>query len=542
MGTPLLIAVGGPGAGRQFSVYSDETVIGRSSKVPICLEGSNISRHHARILRRNGDFFVEDLQSSNGTYLNDRRISQITPIACNDLLRIGNHVFRFEPQTENDCDVTIQSRTAALPGNSALYGEKSSFKLRAVLQLAHDLGSGLDMDVLLNRFFDQLLKLFPRIDRVTVFFFQDGEPVVRFSREEPGIRYPHRFSRSVLAQIVDNQAVLAANTGTLSPNNTLVVMGVRSLLCVPLQAYGVPVFGGVQLERFRMADSLTQDDLHLLTAITLQLAMALEKSLTHEKLIHQEQVVRELALAREIQQTFLPTELPVLRGFQLDIAADLSPAHEVSGDFYDYAALNDHTVFLAVADVSGKGMPAALFMSMVRALLRQIAKNSLSPAEILRQLNQAVARENPKLMFVTMVVAVYDVVSGECLLARAGHPAPIIHASDGSANEITCPAGCLIGIVEDGTRFDEVKLSLSAGDTLMLYTDGITEAVSHGSAEMFGTERLLSTVRNIPLSSGLREYITGLRFEIDRFCAPSHAQDDLTLLLVRHSPAPASPC
>lgn len=529
------MGAGGIAAGKEFDLSSDETVIGRASGLPIILEGPNISRRHARILRAADAFSIEDLGSSNGTFVNDKRIAAKTLLRKDDLIRIGGYLFRFQADALKD-DLTIQRHTIALPGNTELYGENPARKLQAVLQLAHELGNTLVLDELLDRFFDQLQKLFPSIDRAIIFFLDAGVPKVRLLRDrKPGPSIQPVFSRAVLKELLENgHAVLAADTRQLSPQNSLVALGIRSLLCAPLRSQGTPIFGGVQLERFQIETPFTRDDLHLLTAVTLQAAMAVDKSRMHEKLIRQEHITRELALAREIQQAFLPSCVPQLKNGAPDIAADLKPAEEVSGDFYDYIVLDEHRILVVIADVSGKGMPAALFMSMVRALLRQASRRVAGPVEILRGLNDTLARDNPKMMFVTLVLGVYDQLSGKCTIVRAGHPAPLLLPRVGRASEIDSHAGRLVGIAEGGT-FEEASIQLAPGDTLIFYTDGVTEAAAHGEGELFGLNRLLKLANDAPKSIPLIQYLLLFQNKVTDFCAPSLPQDDVTIVLLRHT-------
>jgi serine phosphatase RsbU (regulator of sigma subunit) len=526
----------GAGAGRRFQIDSDETVIGRSGGLPITLEGANISRRHARILREGTQFFVEDLGSSNGTYINDRKITARTPLASNDTLRVGPYSFRFQADAPAPADLTIHRETVALPGNTELFRENPAQKLQAVLQIAHDLGNTLNVETLLNRFVDQLLKLFPKTDRALILFLEHDEPVVRVIRDRrANSTNEPLFSRSVLKSVREKgAAVLAEDARAFEANMTLNALGVRSLLCVPLRAHGTPVFGAVQLDRFRPDNPFTSEDLHLLTAVTLQISLVLDKARLHEQLVAQERIARELALAREIQLAFLPQRIPQLASGPLDLLAELHPAEEVSGDFYDYIPLDDSRIALLVADVSGKGMPAALFMSMVRALLRQLTRPGLRPVDILRQLNDSLAQDNPKFMFVTIALGIYHQSSGECIVARAGHPAPLHRRADGSVQELNCPPGCIIGVAEKCPDLGEVVVSLAPGETLIFYTDGVTEAAEKGTGVLFGTSRLIEVTRGVPPGAQLKEYAQTLRAELSRFCAPASPQDDVTLLLLRH--------
>lgn len=529
-----LIAVGA-GAGRQFEIDAEETLIGRSTGLPITLEGANISRKHARLSREGSQYFVEDLGSSNGTYVNDRRITARTALAANDVLRIGPYAFRFQTAEAQAPDLTIHRQTVALPDNTEIFRENPAQKLQAVLQLAYDLGNTLEVDALLNRFLDQLLKLFPKTDRALVIFLDHGEPAVRLVRDRrtaPGAE--QLFSRSVLKQVTEKgNAILAEDTRAFEANVTLNALGVRSLLCVPLRAHGTPVFGAVQLDRFRADNPFTSEDLHLLTAVTLQVSLALDKARLHEQLVAQERIGRELALAREIQLAFLPQKVPALSSGPLDLAAELHPAEEVSGDFYDFIPIDDDRIAVLVADVSGKGMPAALFMSMVRALLRQLTRPGLRPGQILRQLNDTLARDNPKFMFVTIALGIFDPRTGECIVARAGHPAPLVRRKGGQIEEINCGPGCLIGVMEPCPELGEHTVWLAPGEMLVFYTDGVTEAAQNSAGPLFGSERLTEALGKVPLESDLREHMRHLRTEVNRFCGPGGPQDDVTLLLLR---------
>jgi sigma-B regulation protein RsbU (phosphoserine phosphatase) len=532
----LLIATSSVDGAHEFVVEAAETVIGRSKGLPIRLEGTNISRRHARILRKDDDYWIEDLGSSNGTFLNEKKVAGRTPLTPNDILRIGSYTFRFGSEVETMADLTIQSEAVPLPGNTELYAEKPVQKLQAVLQLAHDLGNTLELDALLNRFFTQVLKLFPRTDRAIIIFLENAEPVVRLNWERRSDSNRLQFfSKSLFKRVTEQGiAVLAADTGAMEANKSVAAMGIRSILCVPLTAQGTPVFGAIQLERFRAGDPFTNDDLHLLTAVTLQASMALDKSQMHQRLLGQDRIAKELALAREIQLSFLPHAVPVFSGISVDLLADLKPAVEVSGDFYDYIRLDSTRLLIAIADVSGKGVAAALFMSMVRALLRQVIKSVSEPAEILRHLNEALAQDNSKFMFVTMIVAVYDVSSGHCVFARAGHPAPLIRFSDGEVRSIESHSGCLLGIPDACSSFHECSLLMTPGDLLILYTDGITEAAQNGAGELYGEKRFLAAASELAVQAPLHEYVSTFKSRIDQFCAPASLQDDLTLLLLRH--------
>jgi sigma-B regulation protein RsbU (phosphoserine phosphatase) len=224
-------------------------------------------------------------------------------------------------------------------------------------------------------------------------------------------------------------------------------------------------------------------------------------------------------------------------GGPVDLVADLEPAQEVSGDFYDFIRLDESRLALLVADVSGKGMPAALFMSMVRALLRQIAKSAKGPADMLMQLNKALAPDNPKFMFVTVLLGIYQVKSGDFIFSRAGHPAPLLRRASGAIQEVESDPGCLIGIEEDCPPLQETALRLETGDTIVFFTDGVTEAAEPKAGLQFGCRRLLESIQRLPASAPLRDWISALKDDLEKYCHTGGPQDDVTLLLLRHGRA-----
>jgi serine phosphatase RsbU (regulator of sigma subunit) len=506
----------------------------------LTLEGSNVSRRHARVAEDGADCFLEDLGSSNGTFLNNQKISAKTRLHHGDYLRVGSHMLRFEAHVTAfretpDPDVTIQRQTAALTSNSEIFRENAGQKLQAVLDMAHHLAQALDPQEFLEKLADQLLRMFPQADRAMIFGFQNNQPNIRVQRlRKGGTQGGPAFSRSILNKVwKEGTSILGEDTESMQSNLTLQAMGVRSLLSVPLRARGGPVFGAIQLDRLQLGKPFSSEDLYLLTAVALQVSVGLENANLHQELVAQERMQRDLALAREIQEGFLPREFPKLADGALELFGELHPAQEVSGDFYDCFCLDANRVAFTVADVSGKGMPAALFMTMIRALWRQLAPIYGSPAKVFERLNEAVALDNPKFMYVTMLIGIYDVTKHECVLARAGHPAGIFRQADGTVSEIPSPRGALIGITAPCPPFTDCVVPFAPGDTLIFYTDGVTEAPKIGTPEMFGPERLIETLKAQAQDQKLQDWCSSICKDVESFSGTGGAHDDLTLLMCR---------
>ncbi|MGB1258332.1 MAG: ABC transporter substrate binding protein, partial [Thiolinea sp.] len=200
------------------------------------------------------------------------------------------------------------------------------------------------------------------------------------------------------------------------------------------------------------------------------------------------QLSASLQTAHRIQNAMLPTNFaPACADFQLDLHAFVEPATEVGGDLYDFFALDDDHICLLVGDVSGKGVPAAIFMAMAKTVLRAIADISLSPAEILTRANNQLSRDNAEMMFVTLFLVIYNRKTGQLKYADGGHNAPYLLSSNGEVNMIKAQGGTALGVMEDLPYFDG-ELHLSEGDAVLLYTDGVTEATDE-TDELYGETR-----------------------------------------------------
>jgi sigma-B regulation protein RsbU (phosphoserine phosphatase) len=270
----------------------------------------------------------------------------------------------------------------------------------------------------------------------------------------------------------------------------------------------------------------------LLTAIGLQVSVALDNAQLHQELLARQRIENEVALAREIQLSYLPTEAPDLPGKNFELYAELIPAYEISGDFYDYFSVGGDRLAIAVADVCGKGMPAALFMSMVRALLRHFAERESDPGIILRDLNNAVTRQNPKCQFVTISFCVFDPGAQDVEIASAGHPPPLLRRQDGSVEVLGVQQGPLLGYAARLEPYPKTHFAMRPGELLLLYTDGVTEAATPQHA-MFGTERLRTALAASPFPPQLRQWTESLRTAIQGFTQSRQWEDDVTMALLR---------
>jgi serine phosphatase RsbU (regulator of sigma subunit) len=538
-----LVVREGPESGREFPLCGDRAIIGRDPNVDISLRSKAISSHHAQISCVHGDYFVEDLGSTNGTFLNGKRVDRRMPLAAKDRLRVCEFILEFTlPPAVNllYADLVIREKVEADPANQDLYALHPAEKLRVVLEITHALGSSLEVQPLLDNLLGHLLRLFPKADRGLIFLFEEGRLVVRAGRS----RRPSDGDGFPFSQTVVNKSLNDA-IGILSEDvraddrfdqcKSLQGADVGSLLCVPLIGKEDRGLGVIQLDRATSSDPFQGEDLRLLTTLGLQVAVVLENVALQADRLREEVLRKELALARDVQLGFLPASLDPRSLPGCVLYAHVRPAREVSGDFYDFFTLDDGRLVFFVGDVAGKGLPAAMFVGAVCTLARHLATGGGSPADTLSRLNDALAAHNSSSLFVTLAQGIYDSRTGATVLASGGHPRPLLRRADGRIQEVSGPAGRALGMAAGTLKLTETHLDLAPGETLVYYTDGFTEALAPDGRTMFGRERLAAALGAVAAQLSLEEWAERLRAAVRQFTGSAELQDDQTLLLLRRA-------
>ena len=252
-----------------------------------------------------------------------------------------------------------------------------------------------------------------------------------------------------------------------------------------------------------------------------------------------QRIETELNVATQIQADMLPRIFPAFpERPEFDIYASMTPAKEVGGDFYDFFLVDDDHLAMVIADVSGKGVPAALFMVIAKTLLKNAAQTGLSPGAVLEKVNNQLCENNEAEMFVTVWLGLYQISTGKLTAANAGHEYPAIRRSGGGFELVKDRHGFVLAGMENA-RYREYELELGPGDTLFVYTDGVAEATDAADT-LYGTERMLSALNTSP-ESGPEELLTAVRSDIDRFVGDAPQFDDITMLAIQRKAA-ARPC
>lgn len=284
--------------------------------------------------------------------------------------------------------------------------------------------------------------------------------------------------------------------------------------------------GALNIESDRLS-AYTGDDVEVLQFFADAAAISIQKAMLHKQLLEQELVRKQLETARAVQSRLLPENAPELTGY--DISGICIPAYEIGGDYFDYIPLTHSRLGLAIADVSGHGIPAALVMTAFRALLRTKARSMTRPANIVAAINRLLPEITADNHFVTALYAILDAASGKLTYISCGHP-PALLIHPGGEMELLDQHHTALGIFQD-SRYTDGNTQLSAGDTLVLYTDGVTELVNDQS-EAFGIERLLQLVReNQQLLAA--ELIGKVMRATQDFSGNNGFLDDITLVIVK---------
>ena len=240
---------------------------------------------------------------------------------------------------------------------------------------------------------------------------------------------------------------------------------------------------------------------------------------------------KELEYAKQIQLSALPKNFP--SGEDYSIYAEMIAAKEVGGDFYDFYKLNDTTVAFLAADVSGKGIPAAMFMMTAKTIIKELAERGLAVNEIFTKANEKLCENNESSMFVTAWMGIIDITTGEMQFANAGHNPPLLKRADGSFEYLKTRAGFVLAGME-GIRYRAGELTLCPGDRLFLYTDGVTEA-TNAESELYGENRLQAFM-NRNASVKATELLPALKMDIDVFVGEAPQFDDITMLIFDYKP------
>lgn len=412
--------------------------------------------------------------------------------------------------------------------------QPSGERLELLYRLSQAFNSTLDLDEVLNRVMDEVIATMHAERGFVMLVDSDGKTTFRAARglEQKTLEDPQfQVSRSVIEKVLhEGQPILTSDAMAderFNMRKSIMAMGLRAILCVPLKNKDA-ILGVIYVDNRLRAGIFQRDDLSLLASIADSAAIAIENARLYRVAIEQGRLERELQMARKVQSSLLPHELPQIPGWQF--AARWQPAREVGGDYYDFIPLRDQRLGVLIADVTDKGMPAALFMAATRNFVRTSADGADSPADCITRVNRLLQAESNDAMYVSMFYALLDLATGELTYVNAGHNPPLyLPAGADRAVELE-HTGMWLG-VDENSKFEQRTITLQPGDFLLLYTDGVTDAINAASEE-FGLERAKEVVYRQRAASP--EAISeALIQSLAAFTAGSAPFDDITLVLIK---------
>lgn len=426
-----------------------------------------------------------------------------------------------------------QIREAVGPGLSTID------KLRMLLDITRTISRSLDLQEVLNLVMDTLDSLIP-YDAAGIFLLHcvdkakvnEGEEPCEFEAE--AVRgYDIDELRDVHLKLGEGFIGHVALTAQpiISPdvlNDPIYVNArkeTRSEMVAPIISNS-EVIGVFDLESDEL-NAYSDDDLQVLMMLASQVAIIIEKVMLHEQLVEKKRLEGQLEVARQVQLALLPSGDPELPGY--DISAYNYPTEEVSGDYYDWVRIYEDQIGLVIADVSGKGVPAALLMAFLRAGLRAATHIGYAPQISMAKVNYLLWESIERNQFITAFYGILDTGNRTLAYANAGHNPPLLLKADGDARFIE-RGGLPLGMFRD-TRYHQYYLPIEPGDVLVLYTDGVTEA-TNPAGEEFGRDRLAEAVREAaPLSA--RELIRKVQTEVLKWTDGKGANDDITFFVIK---------
>jgi phosphoserine phosphatase RsbU/P len=571
-----LIFQAGPNAGRRYKLGEGDYIIGRRSDCQIFVPDMRVSRQHARIRRENQQWSIEDLGSNNGTYVNGQRVQsgllhdQDEIVIANNRIRVELPESQARGKSEFDAHVTVvdlkspsivmASEDASssdsqrfLHSSAVLAGVQDSLreqrilerKLGAISSILEIAAQATEPNQLLDALCAALLDVFPPAESVGVLVEDERTKELkaithRSRRSHTGldIRVPGTIIQHV---VQDRRGILLHEqaSGTTRPPPVIGVpvggamVAARgaapalnepagSRMGAPIQAHGSH-YGVIYLES--AARAFRQEDVDLLTSIAAQAALAIHATRLQQQVLLKQRLERDLRVARQIQRSLLPAKPPDVVG--LEFAVHYEPAYEIGGDFYDFIWHDKSHLAIAVGDVAGKAISAALYMARLTSELRSRAGLARTPARLLRRVNQEMLQLGDEGMFGTLVYAIYDLNTRTLVFTNAGHVVPLLRR-DGRVYPLHAERAHVapIGVMPQ-MEIGEARVQLHSGDMLVLTTDGIHEARDAQGNE-YGLRRLSRRIRSARGTPD--DVVKAILQDVDSHVATGSQGDDITIV------------
>jgi sigma-B regulation protein RsbU (phosphoserine phosphatase) len=525
------------GTGEQKLVSTEKKLlrIGRLPESEICIDEPVASRRHAEISRTNDTYSIEDSGSRNGTFVNGEKLSRPRELSPGDTIGIGNARIIYEP-SEKFSFLKDQADDASPSSTMSLSAPSPPRKMMApvvLLETVAEIARQIVQDKPLEGLLDSVLSLCVKrtsAERAAIMLRDEqGELVPRAYLSRARSQTAFAISRSIAAKsIEENQAILikdVAGDDSLKMSESIASLKIRSAICTPLWN-GEKTVGVLYVDTTEPDRQFADLDLLFFSTLSGMIAEKIENTILADIAREKQRLDAELEIAVEIQKGLFPSEIQEIPGY--DLSAFNRPCTEVGGDYYDIVPTGT-TTGMAIADVSGKGIGAAMLMSSLQALLRLRAAETAEPSELVGKLNSDLISRVGEGRFITLFYLSLDPDVHRIAYSNAGHNPPMLQRASG---EISCleVSGMPLGILPE-IAYKTSETELGPGDVLILYSDGITECMNK-DGDLFGEERLEQVLATTALedAQGIKDAIFA---EVDRFRQDQPYSDDMTLIVLK---------
>lgn len=546
----LELSVRGPGGSQQRIALPPRLTIGRSRENDLFLPDQWLSRHHAEIRSADGIFSIVDLGSKNGTLLNGRPVKGEARLSLGDLIVLGEHTLSLvegattAPLLEEDSGEPLGTRifsvkelsaASTLPTNDADELVRQNRVLTILSGASRELLAHRPLSELFEKILDLLFEAVPA-ERGAILLLKGSPPELDIAASRSRQGQPiSSISRSIARKTLEGGAVLVPNMmedAVLQAQDSILSLGIRSAVCVPLWLSGSQetVIGIVYLDTLKEYHSFSEDDLRVLTTLANVAAAKIENSRLLEESLEKRLLDEDLRVAAQIQQSLLPTSAPQPPGYEL--VGSQTTSRSIGGDYYDFGS-DGGAAILALGDVAGKGTGAALLMTVLRAAVRGNWTNPHTAIAV-ADINRFVGQNVPDGKFVTFFLARLDPIKHTIIYTNAGHNPPIILRRDGRIEHLDA-GGPVLGILDRPT-YEEASVRLEPGETLVIYSDGLSEVWNPAGEELgdAGLAKLALGAAHLGAPQLEEELLRG----VDAFSAGARATDDRTLIVLKRSDAP----
>jgi len=534
------------GKSRVIELTGDRITLGRSSAAELCFpDDTGLSRQHLAF-ERDGDadsWALHDLSSKNGTILNGAKVGQRTLLKSGDRVMAGHLIMVYDGATagaskpvvifdpleereEHSSSSTVITNLEGVIKPDKKEGDSgfAAAQVSALVRAGNELAGHRPLPKLFPFILDLAIQAV-KADRGVLLTLEEGDLVVRANKGEG-----FRISSAVRDRVLNSGAsVLVRDTSiddAFKERRSIVEQNIRTLMAVPLQTRD-QIIGIIYVDSPSLLREFTRDDLSVLTVMANVAAIRIEQTRFAEIEQARQLMARDLEQAAEIQKSFLPGVAPSVNG--LDLAGHNAACRTVGGDYYDFFAYENGRVAMVLGDVSGKGMPASLLMMGLQARVQVLIEEPKNLAEVMTKLNRITSANCPANRFISLFFCILDGETGELTFCNAGHNPPLIVRADGSYEQIS-GGGPVIGILPS-IDYSEHRLQMSPGDTLVIYSDGVTEAADLQSEE-FEVERLAEAViasRHLPA----QEMVSEVNRAVAEFTGAAPQSDDITLIVAK---------